>query len=348
MQTENIEEEICQITALLLTIVSISGTILRPLFSTQSIVFTLLGIFNSLLAASIYILIRKKILTKHAGIIISIVCIFCLVPLLIVSGGINSQFIILSPLIPVFCSFICSFRVVGVISVSLILLVLSLFAWSHYLVDLDNEVVATNKQIAKLFWIVVAIIISGWFGYYYQKLNHKLKNALNTFAYMDSLTEIANRRHIEENLETAMAQAKRDNTSLGIMLLDVDKFKQLNDDFGHDVGDECLKFLAKTLESSIRQSDYVGRFGGEEFLLIFPNTKKEDLSILGNKLVTTIANTECIYQNNKYKFTVSIGGSVTNNDKKKSIPQLLKAADEALYKGKDLGRNQFNLYSVDE
>lgn len=343
MGNELTEQRLSQMAAFYLASMCLIGTLFRPLVAEQDIIFSFFGVGNFLLAASIYFLIRNNILVKYAGIFTVAVTYLCLLPLLTISGGINSQFIVLLILIPTLTSFLCNARVLLLATITLIAVVLALNNFNYLINDLDGEVVSQNKQNAKTFWLIVSILSGASFGYYYRILNHKLKVALNTAAYIDVLTKIANRRQIEQNLHQEIAIANREHKPLGVMLLDVDFFKQLNDEHGHDVGDACLQQLAQHLKHDIRQSDYVGRYGGEEFLLVFPNTNKSELTMIGTKLVNSIANINIYHNDNAYKLTVTIGGCSHVSENDLSAREVLKQADNALYQGKHLGRNKFIL-----
>lgn len=344
MDKEQLELKLTQIASLSLAIVVLFGTITRPLFNEQSSLFTLIGFVNFFFALACYWCIKKRVLIKYAAHCVVLVTLVCLIPLLLISGGINSQFTVLMPLIPVFTCLFANIRVVFTSSSCTVLLVFIMHFNHQWFIDVDMFQVDHNKQIAKAFWLIIAICVSASFGYYYRVQSQKIRTLLHKYAYVDPLTEIPNRRFIEDTLARECARNQRGEYSFGVMMIDVDHFKMFNDNFGHHVGDWVLKNVAKSIQANIRITDYVGRYGGEEFLLIIPNVTKQDLVSLGNKLVATIANNEVCYHEEKYRVTISCGAVWLNRQCEMSNQTIQTYADKALYTAKHQGRNCFYLY----
>ena len=168
-----------------------------------------------------------------------------------------------------------------------------------------------------------------------QKANKKLLDLANT----DESTGIANRRQFFEIATHYFDIAKRNQTPLVMLALDIDFFKQVNDTYGHDVGDEVLKLFTQTIEENLRKSDLFGRIGGEEFSIALQNTYLEDALKLAEKIRYAIENTHYITKKKEsVKFCVSIG-VVAIHEKDKTLSKLLKRSDEALYLAKRGGRN---------
>jgi len=171
-----------------------------------------------------------------------------------------------------------------------------------------------------------------------EEVNNKLKEKIIQSEYNathDSLTEIYNRRMFEEIYELEINRLVRYNYPLSMVLLDIDNFKIFNDDYGHDIGDKVLIGLANLLRENIRSSDMVARWGGEEFVILFPNTKIEEANIKTESIRDKIENS-FIYDN--LKITCSFGvTSYMENDHKSSM---FKRVDKALYEAKKSGRNQ--------
>ena len=156
----------------------------------------------------------------------------------------------------------------------------------------------------------------------------------------DQLTGLYNRRYLEEILDKIAASAIREKSLLGILMIDVDFFKKVNDTLGHDAGDEVLKELSKVLLSSVRDSDFVVRFGGEEFIIVLQNVKdKAGIVKVAEKIRETFAQTKILVAGKTLTKTISIGVSVFPEDTTK-IWECIKFADLALYDAKHNGRNK--------
>lgn len=168
--------------------------------------------------------------------------------------------------------------------------------------------------------------------------NLKLQNSLKVASIHDSLTNLYNRRFFEEYVESEIAKSKRYNTFFGLILLDIDHFKNINDKHGHLVGDNVLRSLAGFLKKEVRKSDIVCRWGGEEFILFLPEISLEDIKIKAEALRESIEKIAILEGNLQIKFTVSIGVSVF--DSESDLNALIKKADDALYQAKNSGRNQ--------
>ena len=164
------------------------------------------------------------------------------------------------------------------------------------------------------------------------------KKKIEKLSITDQLTQLYNRHKLESSFIIEIERAKRYQHPLSMILLDIDYFKSVNDDFGHDIGDETLKCVAKILKNSIRLTDIVGRWGGEEFILIVPNTDLQDAQKLAEKIRHAIEGYSFKEIGHK---TASFGISTFNKgDTKES---LVKRADEALYKAKNNGRNRIEV-----
>jgi len=162
---------------------------------------------------------------------------------------------------------------------------------------------------------------------------------LEQLSLTDPLTGVANRRRAEQQLQLAMAQFQRYRTPGSVLLLDIDHFKRINDNFGHDIGDLVLKQLAQAWQTELRSSDLLARFGGEEFLVLATQTNLDDAVLLAEKLR---ASTAALRIPQVGKITVSIGVAQFTSDNLEH-ELFLKQADEALYRAKQTGRNQVRL-----
>jgi len=163
---------------------------------------------------------------------------------------------------------------------------------------------------------------------------------------IDALTGLYNRRFLEETINTITAQIKRRGTTLGILAIDVDYFKQVNDAYGHDAGDKVLVEVAKTIKSSIRESDIAVRYGGEEFLVLLMDVQPGYSVHVAEKIRTAVESKVIDIGTAQLKKTISIGVSEFPVDSDK-IWQCIKFADVALYRAKEEGRNRAVRFTED-
>ncbi|MEJ5172303.1 MAG: GGDEF domain-containing protein [Hydrogenothermaceae bacterium] len=162
----------------------------------------------------------------------------------------------------------------------------------------------------------------------------------------DQLTGLYNRRYLEETIDKLVAQTKRRKTNLGILMIDVDYFKQVNDTYGHDAGDKVLAEVAKVITKSIREADIVVRYGGEEFMVLLIDIQEGKSVDVAEKIRKSVEETAINIGTTSLKKTVSIGVSEFPVDSDK-IWQCIKFADIALYKAKESGRNRVIRFSQD-
>lgn len=153
----------------------------------------------------------------------------------------------------------------------------------------------------------------------------------------DSLTGVGSRLSYDEQLEQELARWQRYGTSFSYVILDIDHFKKINDKFGHSAGDKALKITAKMMLSQIRKSDSIFRIGGEEFVLLLPNTSVDKAEPLVNKLRETIANSSIHCKQERVLLTLSAG--ITEPKTNDSVKSLYERADSGLYRAKNSGRN---------
>ncbi|MBD9357593.1 diguanylate cyclase domain-containing protein [Methylomonas albis] len=166
---------------------------------------------------------------------------------------------------------------------------------------------------------------------------------LEKLASLDGLTEIPNRRAFDAALERQWNQSKRTGMPLSLLIADIDNFKQFNDYFGHPMGDECLKRVARALQHiTHRPEDLVARLGGEEFSILLPNTDSTGALLRAEQYRETIEDLKIRHtQSNPNTFvTISVGVATLQAHTFDNVASLLKAADDALYQAKHQGRNR--------
>ncbi len=194
----------------------------------------------------------------------------------------------------------------------------------------SNESVQMFETLANL--VVVAI------------RNAQLFEATHELAIHDELTGLYNRRFVFQVLDSEWERSRRFGDPLSVFLLDIDHFKNLNDTYGHLKGDDVLRKLADILQQNIRRTDNVGRYGGEEFLAILPNTDTDQAQIVSEKVRTAIAEAKFSVP---IQVTISGGIACTSSEHGERPADLLALADSMLYKAKGAGRNQVIAFEAD-
>ncbi|MFN9176718.1 MAG: GGDEF domain-containing protein [Synechocystis sp.] len=162
---------------------------------------------------------------------------------------------------------------------------------------------------------------------------------LEQLAMLDPLTGVANRRALADCAETEFKRADRYGDVFAVMMIDLDHFKKVNDTYGHQTGDECLKLIAHTLQANLRDVDHVGRFGGEEFMVILPETNLDQALVLGERLRHQVVHLCPKINQQVVNLSISISVSVYHKADK-SVQEILQRADTALYQAKSGGRNR--------
>ena len=166
-----------------------------------------------------------------------------------------------------------------------------------------------------------------------------------TMALTDPLTELYNRRFLMQKFEEEISRAKREKKALSCLMLDVDHFKNINDTYGHDAGDEVLKRIAACLKENLRGYDAIVRYGGEEFVVLLPNTEKESAVAVGEKIRIKVAEEKIKSGVHTISITISIGVFGSKGESLlESAEEYISCADKALYLAKNTGRNKVVLF----
>ncbi|NIB44165.1 diguanylate cyclase [Pseudomaricurvus alkylphenolicus] len=167
----------------------------------------------------------------------------------------------------------------------------------------------------------------------------ELEEKLRELAHTDSLTGLHNRRFFTDQSKRAIALALRNHDPLTMMMLDIDHFKRINDNFGHDAGDKAIQAMADICRDCVRQVDIIGRMGGEEFGIVFPGKPLEELEPVAERLRQRTEGHQLIIDGNPIEFTISLGLAQLRLEGD-SLEEVMKRADVALYKAKEAGRNR--------
>jgi len=201
-----------------------------------------------------------------------------------------------------------------------------------------DSLAATGQSIA----VILALAANALFGALFAQRTRVRHEELEAIASVDALTGAHNRRALESELEIAVATFRRDGRAIALVLIDLDHFKKINDQFGHDMGDRVLQQFVALAQQSVRSIDRLFRFGGEEFVLLMPNTDavgiELSMSHLRSALREALRVRDCA-------ITISIGGAVL---RKGEAPEAwLGRADAALYRAKQAGRNRLEIDAGD-
>lgn len=170
-----------------------------------------------------------------------------------------------------------------------------------------------------------------------------LENQLREMATIDSLTRVSNRRRLFDLAEVELKKSARLGQPLSIIIIDLDKFKRINDNYGHLVGDKVLKYVAQEIKSNLREIDVLARYGGDEFVILMPQTNLEQAELTAQRLIDKIDKKILSIDAEKIHITLSLGVSNFRGDGKLGFDDLLDQADKALYQAKLNRRKQKNM-----
>lgn len=164
---------------------------------------------------------------------------------------------------------------------------------------------------------------------------------LESLAFVDALTGLVNRRYLNSVLVGQLALWQRSGIPFGVLFFDIDHFKNFNDLYGHHVGDQALQTVARTLTACIRPFDTIGRWGGEEFIGIFPNTEEKLLLDMATRFCMLVRKSQIVTAQGAPSLTISVGG--TTPDDKDTLESLLQRADAMMYHSKQAGRDRVTI-----
>ena len=229
---------------------------------------------------------------------------------------------------------------IALLSNALLVLALCIMLFVPELILAQYKDAEASRFIASLL-IVITVC---WINDHYRERSHQamdlLQQSKEIQANTDALTELANRRFIDASLLPNLALQPAQFFPLSLIMCDIDHFKQLNDRFGHDAGDEVLKAVAQLFRQHLRQQDIACRTGGEEFLLILPHTNRADAFLVAEKIRSQFEQQTLLASQPDYPLTASFGVALCDNAE--DFGRAVKQADEQLYLSKRNGRNQVN------
>ena len=203
-----------------------------------------------------------------------------------------------------------------------------------------NQTVMHPFWVMSMFFFLVPLMLVCLFLFEILLSQWRIREAtIATLSRIDPLTNVMNRRSIANQLEQLHQQRK---ALYSVVLLDLDHFKNINDQFGHSMGDQVLVNVAKCLANNLRDRDMIGRFGGEEFILLLPNTTTEQAQHVAERCRIALTELNFVYEQQPFSISASFGISSSQNASEPQ--QIIRQADQALYAVKTAGRNQVQIY----
>jgi len=219
-------------------------------------------------------------------------------------------------------------------------------AWEFWFEDFIGGVFHSERESESLsvrfeyvisisIFVALSLIIPALAGFKLIDNDDRMQAKIKRLSEEDYLTKLYNRRKTHETIESEIVRSKRYNSPFSLILLDIDDFKNINDSYGHNIGDGVLVRFSSIIRQTIRETDIAGRWGGEEFLVICPETTVDGASSLAEKLRSSIENS--VFKGTA-KITTSIG--VTGTHHGDSVNRIINRADKALYSAKQAGKNR--------
>jgi len=223
------------------------------------------------------------------------------------------------------------------------------FINTKYIPELDLYLIVEaqlnsyNKNLINMFYfnLLISLFIISFIAYVLYKIIKINNTKLEYLAYNDVLTDLYNRRHFEKELSDIILNNKRIKQDFCILFLDIDNFKDVNDKHGHDIGDDVLRIIADILKQSLRQTDIIARWGGEEIIVVFTNTTIVNAKKLSENIRIKIQNDTDLFKLLNSKITASFGLTQFKDDD--CNDSIVKRADEAMYLSKTSGKNKITI-----
>lgn len=229
-------------------------------------------------------------------------------------------------------------KIVAIITLVAIIMAVAV-AYTLILLFADNNFPVLFVLNMAIFIPIVIAPVLAWplVGSHFRLIN--IERELYFSATYDMLTGFLSRNAFFSNLKLVHDLAIRNKTPLTIASIDIDEFKKINDSYGHAAGDEVLRVFGDLVKSAVRKSDFVGRVGGDEFVLVLPYTEVAEASHVAENIRALVENTPVTYGNMQISFSLSIGISQVDSFTPEMIDEVLVYSDKALYQAKQSGRN---------
>ncbi|WP_029520109.1 GGDEF domain-containing protein [Persephonella sp. IF05-L8] len=281
------------------------------------------------LLSLLYMRITKKVNVAENLILIGLYILFIVI---IIDGGLEKTGIYWIFVFP-FVSFFLKGNRVGLLWNIMVLgtILMLLYLSQKNIISIAYSPIEIRQFIGA--YLIIMIL-----AYIYENTLIKSYDKLSNLAMTDTLTGLYNRYYLFKKLKEEIEKAKKYGRPLCVIIFDIDNFKQINDKYGHDVGDAVLSMVARVVKKNIRDTDIVGRLGGEEFVIICPETDIQNGYIIADKIRKSISQINF----GDFQVTVSMGLACFSGE---TAEQLLKKADIALYKAKNGGKDKVEIYT---
>ncbi len=326
----------------IVTLINHIGILFTFTFAIKSLIenHTTLSIslFSTTFILSInYFFIFKSKINLASNIIVYL--FFTLFIYLVYSGGVENSGILWVYAFPAIALILHNLKQ-GIIEILLFILsILAIFIFSNHINMIANY--SYELKLHLISSLLLIFILTSIYEYsnndMFIKMN-QLSKKLEMTSTIDTLTNVYNRRGMYKYIKRTMMKTKETNSKFSLLLLDIDHFKKINDTYGHLAGDQVLKDTALIIRNTIRKDDIIARWGGEEFLILLPNTTKEESVNIAQKIRKNIKSKQYNFFKDKVFVTVSIGISEDNGSCK--IDNIVGEADKNMYIAKESGRDR--------
>lgn len=310
---------------------------LHSYFSQHSHLTVILLVSSAIFFIGFYI--QKRTHNYFIASAIILYSLFILMIYLVYAGGVNNTGPLWIFMVAPVALYIHGLKM-GLIDIAIFLLVVVIIMFYP-----DNGLLATNYttefKLRLIYSFLTITFLSGFYEYSRQSTYDNLLEISRQYKQMakrDHLTQLSNRRDALSKLEYESKRSQRNKESIALLLCDIDHFKNINDQYGHECGDKVLIEIASLFVDGIRRQDTVSRWGGEEFLFILPQTTATQAAICAKNIRLALSAHQFNYQEHSFKVTISIGIAEIKPDA--SIRGAIKEADGFLYQAKENGRNQ--------
>lgn len=296
--------------------------------------YAIISGFGSVLMSFMYYLSRFKNIYYPVAASLFAFLLFCFVPIVWFEKGLTKSVLpFLFILIAVFSTYIFNGKT-RILIISLSFLLMLLFSIKELFDEGFNNIESINHSLALILTVIALISI----GYYSLIRFTQEKQKVEELSKYDFLTQLLTRREGMEKFLYLVEYTKRMNRELSLIMMDLDDFKRVNDTYGHICGDYVLKRVAKIIKNNIRQTDIAIRWGGEEFLVVLPETNLTKAYLIAERIRKDIEKADLSCSEKRFKITITCG--VALYDFNTGLNENINTADRALYKGKRTGKNK--------